>query len=282
MYQLSFVERNIGPFVSVGMAGSLKTMPGPLTSENKSNNSINSNNNNNNENKSKNSDKPHSLSELPLNIASELQDVEAENQEPGVPTTNNAEPTKTTNISNGTITVIDLSRSDDDITVTSSQPNGIIAKHKVVNDVIMEEVNETVRTEDVKPEKKVTFPDEVSSDKAAPPEGLGKRENTMLPLSETKPTSSDTPFSKIKATSDDIKATSDVVKPSSGNTNPDLSNFGKDKTGMNSRKSDEIKSDDIDRSHDSLFGKNGVLVEEPPDQANMLGPRDHTLTEIII
>jgi hypothetical protein len=136
-------------------------------------------------------------------------------------------------------------------------------------------VNETVKTENVKPEKKVTFPDEVTSDRPAPPGGLGKREKTMLPSTETKPTSNDATANK-----------SDDVRPPSGDTNPglneDLSKFGKDKTGINSRKTDEIKADNIDRYHETLFGKNGVLAEEPPDQANMLGPRDHTLTEIII
>ena len=129
------------------------------------------------------------------------------------------------------------------------------------NDVIIEEVNEEVLRENTRPSKKVTFPDEDS-----PPRGLEKREHTILPSGETKPVAVET------------KAASNPAE------NEVIANFGKEKTGMNSRKpsSNGTISTGGEKSNDEMFGKNVIVGTQFEEHPHSLGPRDHTLTDIII
>ncbi|XP_061164524.1 uncharacterized protein LOC133173557 [Saccostrea echinata] len=270
-----FTKRKINPVITVGTVDSLKKMPEPLvntnsnTSKSKDNslsnnnnrstdNSLDNNNSNkssdnvssNTDNKTKNDNKTVPTAEILVTTDGELQDVDAdkENIQQEMPEINKAEHKEEKNIHvpNGTVTVFDLTGNEADV-AKSNQPSGVINKGDMKNEAI-KEVDEKVKSESVKPEKKVTFPDQ-------PPEGLGKREKTILPSSEAK------------------------LAPSE-----EVSNFGKDKTGMNSRMSSRggVKPTESNGSLEVLFGKNGVLKAEPQDPSNTLGPRDHTLTDIII
>ncbi|XP_062612777.1 bromodomain-containing protein DDB_G0270170-like [Saccostrea cucullata] len=282
-----FTKRKINPLITVGTVGSLKKMPEPLVNtnhnssktkdknlSNKNNgstdNSLNNNNSStssddissNTDNKKMDDNKAVPQPEILVTIDSELQDVDADKESkeqkvPEIDETNGdkvkkdkadkvdkTEHKEEKNIPNGTVTVFDLTENEANVLKTN-QPNGVISKEDMKNKPD-KEMGEN--SESVKPEKRVTFPDQ-------PPEGLGKREKTILPSDEAKRA-----------------------------PNEEVSNFGKDKTGMNSRMPSRggVKPTESSGSLDVLFGKNGVLKPEPQDPHSTLGPRDTTLTDIII
>ncbi|XP_062618915.1 intermembrane lipid transfer protein vps13F-like [Saccostrea cucullata] len=285
-----FTKRKINPLITVGTVGSLKKMPEPLVNTNhnsskskekdlsnnnnrSSDNGLNNNNNSNKssgdissntDNKSKDDIQKVPPPEMLVTIDGELQDVDAdkeikEQKRPEKDETNGdkvekdkadkvdkTEHKEEKSISNGTVTVFDLTENEANVLKTN-QPNGVISKEDMENKPD-KEMGEKVNSESVKPEKRVTFPDQ-------PPEGLGKREKTILPSDEAKRA-----------------------------PNEEVSNFGKDKTGMNSRMPSRggVKPTESSGSLDVLFGKNGVLKPEPQDPHSTLGPRDTTLTDIII
>lgn len=149
----------------------------------------------------------------------------------------------------------------------SMQMNGIVSTNNLASEVIVEEEavdEDSVETENTKPEKKVTFPDDVPMQR-----GPENPDHASL-------------------LSDVINTTASETKTSNYESHPlpneVLTTFGKEKTGMNSRKPgpSEIKSNDSEKSSSEKVVQNGIPETEFEGQPNSLGPRDHTLTEIVI
>lgn len=132
----------------------------------------------------------------------------------------------------------------------------------LASEVIIEEEavdEDSVETKNTKPEKKVTFPEDVPTQ--------GSHENpdhaSLIP-------------DVINTAASETKKSNDESHQS---PNEALTTFGKEKTGMNSRKPgpSEIKSNESEKVE-----QNGMPITEFEGQPNSLGPRDHTLTDIVI
>lgn len=148
----------------------------------------------------------------------------------------------------------------------SKQMNGRMTTNNLASEVIVEEevYEDSVETENTKPEKKVTLPDDVPTQG-----GHGNPDHASLLPDE------------INIAASGTKNTNDERHPS---PNEVLTTFGKERTGMNSRKPgpSEIKSNESEKSPFEKVGQNGIPETEFEGQPNSLGPRDHTLTDIVI
>lgn len=149
----------------------------------------------------------------------------------------------------------------------SKQMSGRMTTNNLASEVIGEEeevYEDSVETENTKPEKKVTLTDDVPTQG-----GHGNPDHASLLPDE------------INIAASETKNTNDERHPS---PNEVLTTFGKERTGMNSRKPgpSEIKSNESEKSPFEKVGQNGIPETEFEGQPNSLGPRDHTLTDIVI
>lgn len=229
-------------------------MPKPLNKQNNKQNSSDIN-----ENKIKENDLP--TQQPGVSTADILQDVdidpgnekERQLQNENKETKDDKDPLKHTDDSSG-------STKNDTVEDESKQINGMMTDN-LANDVIIEDAvdEDFVETKNTKPEKKVTFPDDI------PTQGSHENPDHASLIPDVNNTAAS-----------ETKKSNDERHPS---PNEALTTFGKEKTGMNSRKPgpSEIKSNESEKVE-----QNGMPITEFEGQPNSLGPRDHTLTDIVI
>lgn len=257
------LETKIENLVSVGLGNGLAKLPKPLNKQNNKQNSSDIN-----ENKIKENDLP--TQQPGVSTADILQDVdidpgsekERQLQNENKETKDDEDPLvlRHTDDSSG------LTKKDT-VEDESKQINGMMMTDNLTNELIIEEEavdEDSVETKNTKPEKKVTFPDDVSTQ--------GSHENpdhaSLIP-------------DVNNTAASETKKSNDERHPSSKEA---LKTFGKEKTGMNSRKPgpSEIKSNESEKSPLEKVEQNGMPITEFEGQPNSLGPRDHTLTDIVI
>ena len=241
--------------ISGGVADSLTKMPKPL---------VNHTNGKPPQNTKNDVSKENGGVQNPLSgtsVENTLQDIETDIDNQKLASQENEVKTNIVQKLPNETAIIPNNGKDNEKFDAKSKQSSSMPTDNLKNDVIIEEVNEEVLRENTKPSKKVTFPDE-----DLPPRGLEKREHTILPSGETKPVAVET------------KAASNPAE------NEVIANFGKEKTGMNSRKpsSNGTISTGGEKSNDEMFGKNVIVGTQFEEHPHSLGPRDHTLTDIII
>lgn len=243
------LETKIENLVSVGLGNGLANLPKPLNKQNNKQNSSDIN-----ENKIKENDLP-STQQPGVSTADTLQDVdidpgnekERQLQNENKETKDDEDPLRHTDDSSG------LTKKDT-VEDESKQINGMMMTDNLTNEVIIEEEavdEDSVEIKNTKPEKKVTFPDDVPTQ--------GSHENPDH--ASLIPDVNNTAVSETKKSNDERHPSSKEAHKT----------FGKEKTGMNSRKPPLEKVE-----------QNGMPITEFEGQPNSLGPRDHTLTDIVI
>lgn len=257
------LETKIENLVSVGLGNGLANLPKPLNKQNNKHNSSDIN-----ENKIKENDLP--TQQPGVSTADILQDVDIDpgNEKEGQLQNENKETKDDED-------PLVLRHTDDSSGLTkkdtvedeSKQINGMMMTDNLTNEVIIEEEavdEDSVEIKNTKPEKKVTFPDDV------PTQGSHENPDHASLIPDVKNTAAS-----------ETKKSNDERHPS---PNEALTTFGKEKTGMNSRKPgpSEIKSNESEKSPLEKVEQNGMPITEFEGQPNSLGPRDHTLTDIVI
>lgn len=252
------LETKIENLVSVGLGNGLANLPKPLNKQNNKQNSSDIN-----ENKIKENDLP--TQQPGVSTADILQDVdidpgsekERQLQNENKETKDDEDPLvlRHTDDSSG------LTKKDT-VEDESKQINGMMMTDNLTNEVIIEEEavdEDSVETKNTKHEKKVTFPDDV------PTQGSHENPDHASLIPDVNNTAAS-----------ETKKSNDERHPSPKEA---LTTFGKEKTGMNSRKPgpSEIKSNESEKVE-----QNGMPITEFEGQPNSLGPRDHTLTDIVI
>lgn len=255
------LETKIENLVSVGLGNGLANLPKPLNKQNNKHNSSDINENKIKEN--------HLPTQQPgVSTADILQDVdidpgnekERQLQNENKETKNDEDPLRHTDDSSG------LTKKDT-VEDESKQINGMMMTDNLTNEVIIEEEavdEDSVETKNTKPEKKVTFPDDV------PTQGSHENPDHASLIPDVNNTAAS-----------ETKKSNDERHPSSKEAHK---TFGKEKTGMNSRKPgpSETKSNESEKSPLEKVEQNGMPITEFEVQPNSLGPRDHTLTDIVI
>lgn len=231
-------KTKIENLISVGLGNGLANLPKPLNKQNKQNSS------DVNENKIKENDLP--TQQPGVSTADILQDVdidpgnekERQLQNENKETKDDEDPLRHTDDSSG------LTKKDT-VEDESKQINGMMMTDNLTNEVIIEEEavdEDSVETKNTKPEKKVTFPDDV------PTQGSHENPDRASLIPDVNNTAAS-----------ETKKSNDERHPSPKEA---LTTFGKEKTGMNSRKPgpSEIKSNESEKSPLEKVEQNGTAI----------------------